>query len=113
VAALIDGVILGIVNWAVSAVLGVRAAQSMGLLVGAAYSVLLIGGLGQTVGMLALGIMVIRTDGSKIDYVRAFVRWLGSLLSAIALCLGFLWIAWDPEKQAWHDKIADTYVVKA
>ena len=38
---------------------------------------------------------------------------MGKLISAIALCLGFLWIAWDREKQGWHDKIADTHVVKA
>jgi uncharacterized RDD family membrane protein YckC len=26
--------------------------------------------------------------------------------------LGALWIIRDPERQAWHDKIAGTYVVK-
>jgi uncharacterized RDD family membrane protein YckC len=26
--------------------------------------------------------------------------------------LGFLWIAFDPGKQAWHDKIAGTAVVR-
>jgi uncharacterized RDD family membrane protein YckC len=26
--------------------------------------------------------------------------------------LGFFWIAFDPEKQAWHDKIAGTVVVR-
>jgi len=28
------------------------------------------------------------------------------------LGLGFLWIVWDPERQAWHDRVAGTYVVK-
>jgi uncharacterized RDD family membrane protein YckC len=28
------------------------------------------------------------------------------------LGLGCLWILKDPERQAWHDKIAGTYVVK-
>jgi uncharacterized RDD family membrane protein YckC len=29
-----------------------------------------------------------------------------------ALGLGGLWILRDPERQAWHDRIAGTYVVK-
>jgi uncharacterized RDD family membrane protein YckC len=82
-------------------------------LLGLAYSVYMIGSRGQTVGMMALSIKVIRTNGGSMDYVQAFVRWLGSIVSGIALGLGFLWIAWDPDKQGWHDKIADTYVVKA
>jgi uncharacterized RDD family membrane protein YckC len=28
------------------------------------------------------------------------------------LGLGFLWILKDPDRQAWHDRIAGTYVVK-
>jgi hypothetical protein len=38
---------------------------------------------------------------------------LGCLLSLVAAGLGFFWIAFDPEKQAWHDKIAGTVVVRA
>jgi uncharacterized RDD family membrane protein YckC len=26
--------------------------------------------------------------------------------------LGFLWVMHDPQRQAWHDKVAGTYVVK-
>jgi len=28
------------------------------------------------------------------------------------LLVGFLWVAWDENKQAVHDKLAGTYVVK-
>ncbi len=113
-AALIDGVLLTIVGAIVGLVLGLGAgSRPIGALVGLAYSVALIGSKGQTVGMMALGVIVVRTDGSRVDYMAAFIRWLGSILSALVLCLGYLWIAWDPEKQAWHDKIAGTYVVKA
>ena len=33
-------------------------------------------------------------------------------LSAVVFFLGFLWIAWDDEKQGWHDRIAGTAVVR-
>jgi uncharacterized RDD family membrane protein YckC len=29
------------------------------------------------------------------------------------LGLGFVWIAFDANKQSWHDKMADTVVVRA
>ncbi|HEY4989416.1 MAG TPA: AIR carboxylase family protein, partial [Opitutaceae bacterium] len=32
--------------------------------------------------------------------------------SVLALGLGFIWIAFDREKQGWHDKIAGTVVVR-
>jgi uncharacterized RDD family membrane protein YckC len=34
-------------------------------------------------------------------------------LSLAVAGLGFIWIAIDPEKQSWHDKIAGTVVVRA
>ena len=49
--------------------------------------------------------------GQPVGYVRAFVRWLGSILSALALFLGYFWMLWDPEKQTWHDKMAGSVVV--
>jgi uncharacterized RDD family membrane protein YckC len=39
-------------------------------------------------------------------------RYLAYYVSTIPLCLGFLWIAWDPQKQGWHDKLAGTVVVR-
>jgi uncharacterized RDD family membrane protein YckC len=46
------------------------------------------------------------------DWVTACVRALGCFLSLIIIGLGFLWIVFDPEKRAWHDKIAGTVVVR-
>jgi uncharacterized RDD family membrane protein YckC len=67
---------------------------------------------GATVGGLALGIRIVRHDGSPIDFAVALVRSLASFLSGAALFLGFFWAGWDREKQSWHDKIAGTIVVK-
>jgi uncharacterized RDD family membrane protein YckC len=39
-------------------------------------------------------------------------RYLAYYVSTIPLFMGFLWIAWDPRKQGWHDKLARTVVVR-
>jgi uncharacterized RDD family membrane protein YckC len=70
-------------------------------------------GKGQTVGMRALNIRVVKTDGSQLDLVGAFLRYIGFFISCIALFIGVIWAAFDAQKQGWHDKIASTYVVKA
>ena len=68
---------------------------------------------GQTLGKKWLGVRVVSTDGEIISAGRAFLRLIGYAISALFLGLGFLWAAWDKEKQGWHDKIASTYVVQA
>ena len=67
---------------------------------------------GTTVGGVVLKLQVVRTDGNKITFPVAFVRSLGAALSVVVFFLGFLWIAWDREKEAWHDKMAGTAVVR-
>jgi uncharacterized RDD family membrane protein YckC len=77
------------------------------------YFTLLTGDGGQTLGKKLLGIRVVRTDGSSVTYIKAFVRSLGYFLSIFfGTFLGFLWALWDRRKQAWHDKIAGTLVIK-
>jgi len=39
------------------------------------------------------------------------LRYLGYYVSIIPFGLGILWVAFDPKKQGWHDKIAKTVVV--
>ena len=39
-------------------------------------------------------------------------RYFAYTVSMLPLCLGFLWIAFDPRKQAWHDKLSGTVVVR-
>jgi uncharacterized RDD family membrane protein YckC len=34
------------------------------------------------------------------------------MVSGFPFCLGFLWAGWDENKQAWHDKIVGTYVIR-
>lgn len=69
---------------------------------------------GQSIGKKALGISVVdKTTGTPIGAGRAFVRYLMSIVSALACDLGYLWMLWDPEKQTWHDKGANSYVITA
>ncbi len=67
---------------------------------------------GVTIGGSIVGLKLVRTDGKPIDWATAIVRALGCLLSMAIGGLGFLWIAFDKERQAWHDRIAGTAVVK-
>jgi uncharacterized RDD family membrane protein YckC len=65
-----------------------------------------------TVGGTIFHLKIVRLDDRPVDWPVAVVRMLGCILSGFAAGLGFLWIAFDPEKQAWHDKIAGTVVVQ-
>lgn len=65
---------------------------------------------GQTPGKMLFRIRVVRLDGVPMTPGIAFLRWAGYHLSSIFL-LGFLWVAVDPRKQGWHDKIAGTVVI--
>jgi uncharacterized RDD family membrane protein YckC len=67
---------------------------------------------GTTVGGIICQLRVVRVDGAPVRFVDALVRGLSSIFSLAVLGMGGLWILRDPERQAWHDKIAGTYVVK-
>jgi uncharacterized RDD family membrane protein YckC len=67
---------------------------------------------GTTVGGIVFDLRVARLDSRPLDWPTVSVRALGCVLSLCALGLGFLWIAIDPGKQAWHDKLAGTIVVR-
>ena len=81
-------------------------------LVSLTYSVWFLGALGATPGMMALGLKVVRPDGSPISYGRAIGRYFAAMLSSLILCIGYLLIAFDAEKRALHDMICDTRVIK-
>jgi len=114
---LIDAVILFIVNLIVGLIFrNNQGLQSLiELIVSLGYFVYFwsASGGGQTVGMRALKIKVVKTDGSQLDYGGAVLRYVGLLVSFIVIFIGVIWVAFDPNKQGWHDKIASTYVVRA
>jgi RDD family len=67
-----------------------------------------------TLGQIVLNLRVQKPDGSTLvgDYSSAAIRALSSLLSLLPLGLGFIWILFNRELEAWHDKISLTYVVQ-
>ena len=67
---------------------------------------------GTTIGGIVLGLKVVRLNGQPLTFPVALVRGLTAAFSIIVLFLGFLWIAWDKEKQSWHDKVAGTVVLR-
>lgn len=50
--------------------------------------------------------------GEPITFWQGALRYLGYFVSMVPLFLGILWVAFDPRKQGWHDKIAGTVVVR-
>jgi uncharacterized RDD family membrane protein YckC len=111
-AAIIDGILLGVITGILYALLK-GGGYALGILVALAYYTYFEGGpRGQTLGKRALGIRVIDyNSGDMIGYGRAAVRYVSSLLSAIVIYIGYLWMLWDGEKQTWHDKFASSVVV--
>ncbi|GAC1442936.1 MAG: hypothetical protein NVSMB52_00700 [Chloroflexota bacterium] len=65
-----------------------------------------------TLGKMALGIKVTDLDGSRISFGTASIRYFSKILSALILMIGFIMAAFTAKKQALHDMIANTLVVK-
>jgi uncharacterized RDD family membrane protein YckC len=67
---------------------------------------------GTTLGGIICQLRIVRVDGAVVKFAEALVRGLTGMFSLAVAGLGFLWILRDPERQAWHDRVAGTYVVK-
>lgn len=65
-----------------------------------------------TLGKMALGIRVTDVDGRRIGFGKATGRYFGKYLSALILFVGFLMAAWTQKKQALHDLMANTLVLR-
>ena len=66
-----------------------------------------------TPGKMAISARVVNAStGDPASIGQLIGRYFGYFLSAIPLCLGFIWVGLDPRKQGWHDKLAGTVVVR-
>lgn len=104
-ASALDTIIVGIV-------LGVVHLGSWFLPMFLIYCVVLWALRGTTIGGIVCGLKVVRLDEREVDWTVAIVRGLGGFLSLAVVGLGFVWVAFDNERQAWHDKIAGTTIVR-
>ena len=68
---------------------------------------------GATPGKLAMSARVVDADtGEPVTTKQSVIRYLGYVVSLIPLCVGYFWIGLDRRKQGWHDKMANTVVVR-
>lgn len=122
VAVFIDGILLMVVQQAVSLVITgdttfANAGSPNGLVtilnlvIGAGYAIGMESSAKQaTLGKMAVGIKVGDEYGNRITVGKAVGRYFSKLLSAITLGIGFIMAAFDNRKQALHDRIVGTVV---
>jgi uncharacterized RDD family membrane protein YckC len=65
-----------------------------------------------TPGKAVMGAIVVDSDGNRISFGRAFLRYIGKILSVLILFLGMIMIGFTEKKQGLHDMIAGTYVIE-
>ena len=67
-----------------------------------------------TPGKMALSLKIVDAETfGPLSKGQAIGRYFGYYVSIFGLCLGFLWVAFDPRKQGWHDKLAGTVVIRS
>jgi len=66
-----------------------------------------------TPGKMAISARIVDANTSgKPSSGQLIARYLGYFVATLTFLLGFLWIAFDPRKQGWHDKLAGTAVIR-
>jgi uncharacterized RDD family membrane protein YckC len=135
-ARLIDGIILSVALWPVRIVAGVGGEdpwrdmagdfEAMTAMLGAQlwiltfslffdwlyFTLLESSPLQATPGKLALGLRVTDLHGQRVSFMRATGRWLGKIVSMLILFVGYLMVAFTERKQALHDLMAGTLVMR-
>ena len=66
-----------------------------------------------TPGKMAISAVIVdaRTF-AKPSLAQLIGRYVGYYVSAIPLMAGIIWVAFDKRKQGWHDKMANTVVIR-
>ncbi|MDT3436978.1 RDD family protein [Haloarcula sp. 1CSR25-25] len=119
VAIIIDVVLIGVVSTAIIVVLGqIRLGvlgNLFGLIIGFGYYIYLEGTYGQTIGKMALDIVVVTEDGDPIDYGPAAIRTLLRIVDILPAfyLVGIVAVLVTDRKQRLGDLVADTVVVRA
>lgn len=82
------------------------------LAVTAAYFVISWARIGQTIGMRAWRLKLLREDGERIEVWRAQARFFLALVSLLIAGIGFWWALFDPQKRTLHDRLCGTVMVR-
>ncbi|MDE2084993.1 MAG: RDD family protein [Xanthomonadaceae bacterium] len=86
--------------------------QGLALVLSGAYFIVSWSRGGQTIGMRAWKLRMVRADGQRVRWPLALLRFVVALLSLAALGAGFWWALVDAQKRTWHDMAADTVWVR-
>ena len=67
-----------------------------------------------TPGKMSLKQAVVDANtGGKLTVQQSVIRYIGCIISALPLLLEYSWVAFDPKKQALHDKLAGSVVIRS
>lgn len=134
IAALIDGLILALpmtLFWAIFTVVIYAVSESpyfteqwliiveiLAYIVSIIVGILYFGGMHSskwqaTFGKRLVGIKVIGYNGERISFIKGAARYLATFLSGLILYIGYIMAGITTKKQALHDLIAKTIVVKS
>jgi uncharacterized RDD family membrane protein YckC len=72
------------------------------------YHTVLVGGCGQTLGRMLMGVAVVRRDGAPAGYGRALLRCAGGGICVLTLGLGRLFVLFTRDRRALSDFVAGT-----
>lgn len=108
-----DLILVGAVGFGTEALTGDGHLLLLAYALSLPYFVVLWATTGRTFGLWLVGARVVRQeDGGRLGLRRSLVRLVGYLVDGATCCLGFAWAGVDRRKQAWHDKMAGSYVVR-
>jgi uncharacterized RDD family membrane protein YckC len=85
----------------------------LGIALHVTYHAVLVGGCGQTLGKMLLGVAVVRRDGAPAGYGRALLRCVGGGLCLLTLGIGQLPVLWSRERRGLADLVAGTRPIEA
>jgi len=85
--------------------------QLLSYAIGFLYEVLFLHYRGATLGKMALGLKVVRSNGGPLGWGICIGRYFMSLVSALILAIGYIMAGFDSEKRALHDRVCDTRVI--
>jgi uncharacterized RDD family membrane protein YckC len=110
-ASIIDTIILGSISFAIAALTGLSQ-ELFSSILGILYFIIMpVTSMQGTLGKAVLGLKITDHDGGRISILTSIGRYLGYILSAIILLIGYMMVGWTERKQGLHDKLASTYVV--
>jgi uncharacterized RDD family membrane protein YckC len=66
-----------------------------------------------TPGKMAVAARVVDArTGNTLTVGQSIGRYLAYFVAMLPMFLGIIWVAFDPRKQGWHDKLAGTVVIR-